>query len=120
MMRAKNGSEDSGYIPAFLLSPLGDIIERLLVRRTTTKAGVANSVSVMNDSDRFVALADWKGAGVGNGCVQIWSVERLDDLMMKRDAEDIKKTTSTVKMEEVVRIDVNDMDGCCANVVWYD
>jgi carboxy-cis,cis-muconate cyclase len=119
--RAKSGSTNPGYITAFLLSPDGDIVERLFVQATTTKAGLANSVSVMNDNDQFVALTDWKGAGVGNGYLQIWEVEGLEGLEVKRDAQGKwERVGAVVGMKEVARVDVNDKGGCCANVVWYD
>jgi carboxy-cis,cis-muconate cyclase len=119
--RAQSNSSNPGYISAFLLSPDGDIVERLFVQATTTKAGVANSVSVMNDSDQFVALTDWKGAGVGNGYVQVWEVEGLDGLGVNRDAQGgWERSGGAVEMREVARVDVNDGGGCCANVVWFD
>jgi carboxy-cis,cis-muconate cyclase len=120
--RAKTGSDDPGYITAFLLSPDGEIIERLFVQPTTTKAGVANSVSVMPESDGFVALTDWKGGvGLGNGYVQVWEVGGLDDLHVERTAEGGWKTVGEkVGMREVARVNVQDGGGCCANVVWYN
>lgn len=118
--RAKNGSDDTGFISAFLLSPDGEIIERLFAEPTTTKAGVANSVSVAPETDEYVANTDWKG-GSGNGYVQVWKVEGLGELGVKKgDDGEWRRTGGDVGMKEVARVDIKDQGGCCANVVWYD
>ena len=88
---------------------------------TTTLAGQANSVSVMNDDDRFVALTDWKGVGAGDGYVQVWEVEGLDGLGTETGVkEEWERVGEAVGMREVARVDVGDNGGCCANVVWFD
>ena len=118
--RAKNGSTDNGFISAFLLSPDGDIVERLFLQPTTTKAGVANSVSVAPDTDEYVAMTDWKSPPM-DGYVQVWKVEGLDELETKRDANgNWIRTGGDVFIKDVAKADVKDGGGCCANIVWWD
>ncbi|KAK7752883.1 hypothetical protein SLS62_005225 [Diatrype stigma] len=95
------GSADLGYLSVFQLDDRGAVEDRLFMVPTTTRGGIANSVSPAPWSDEFVAMTDY-----GTGYVQIWKV-------MSGNAE--ANATATA----VARVDIVD-GGCCANVIWYD
>ncbi|ORY15351.1 hypothetical protein BCR34DRAFT_435217, partial [Clohesyomyces aquaticus] len=115
--RAQANTGIAGYISAFLLSPEGDIIERLFIVPTKTIGGIANSVSVAPDTDEFVAMADFKTNRL-NGYVQMWKVEGLGGIQVSKINGIWERTDKTVVgMNEVARVNVED-GGCCANIVW--
>ena len=67
--RGKAGRK--GYISAFDLDKSGLILRQNFLIQTTTSGGVANAVSVMDESDRFVALTDNEV-----GFVEMWELSR--------------------------------------------
>lgn len=93
--RARNRTE-IGYISALKLDEDGAIVQQNFLQPTTSSGGAANSVSLSEFSEIFVALTD-----SAEGFAEIWWIS--DD-------------ASTVAM--VAHMDI-DYGGCCANAVWY-
>ena len=91
-----------GYISVFELDENGAIICQKFLVRTSSSGGVANAVTPMDKSDRFVALTD-----SADGFVQIWEL-----------AEDA--SSAHVVAHISLKDQGNDRyhSGCCANAVW--
>ncbi|KAI9740616.1 MAG: hypothetical protein M1834_005197 [Cirrosporium novae-zelandiae] len=91
-----------GYISVFSLSEDGAVEKQLLLEKTSSSGGTANSVAPAGFSDEWAALTD-----SSTGFVQVW---RLGG----------NATGSGVQAAEpVARVNITE-GGCCANVLWYD
>ncbi|RYP00532.1 hypothetical protein DL766_003604 [Monosporascus sp. MC13-8B] len=111
-------ASDVGYLSAFGLDTDGAVVSAgrpgsgtvaggkrpLFMVPTTTRGGIANSVSPAPWSDEFVAMTDF-----GTGYVQI----------RKMTTTKIDGGVDEVGAAAVARVDIPD-GGCCANVICYD
>lgn len=86
----------NGSISLFTLDDEGDVQKQNFIINTTTSGGLANLVSPVLFSDRYVALPDLEV-----GFVEMWEL-----------AED----NSTAKA--IAHLDLAD-GGCCENVIWW-
>jgi carboxy-cis,cis-muconate cyclase len=91
-----------GYITLFELDDEGGIVKQNFILRTSSSGGVANAVTPMDVSDRFVTLTD-----SADGFVQIW--ELADDAMSAH-------VVAHISLKD--RGNERYTSGCCANALW--
>jgi len=91
-----------GYISVFDLDKNGAIVRQNFILRTSSSGGVANAVTPMDVSDRFVALTD-----SADGFVQIWELAE-------------GANSASVVAHISLKDQGNDRyrSGCCANALW--